>query len=228
MARLVWGSVGQKLFETGVDRGVLYPKNRPGVAWNGITAINESPTGGEVKKYYIDGYNYLNLVGPEEYSATIEAYTYPIEFEECDGISSVYDGLYATQQPRKGFDLCYRTRIGNDVSGTSHGYKIHLIYNAIVSPTERNNQTLSETSDLSLFSWPITARPVAVPSRKPTAHLVIDSLRTPPSALVVIENTLYGTDVLAPRFLQPTELLNIFWANDTPEAVFTSTFGESF
>lgn len=210
MARLDWSAVGERFYETGVDRGVLYVGNIPGVAWTGLTSVSESPTGGDAKAYYIDGVKYLNLSSAEEFEATIEAFASPPEFGPCDGTVSVQNGLFVTQQPRKPFGLSYRTRIGNDIDGTDHGYKIHLIYNALAAPSSRPNNTMGDSTDPISFSWSITTLPPSFTGYKPTAHFLIDSRMTPKETLIEIEDILYGSDASAPRLPFAQEVVDIF------------------
>jgi hypothetical protein len=226
MTRLNWNSVGDRRYETGVDRGVLYPLNAGGVPWNGLISVSESPDGGNASAYYIDGFKYYNESTPEEFEATIEAFTYPDEFALCDGTAEIYEGLSITQQPRVAFDMSYRTKVGNDFVGQNFGYKIHLIYNALASPSNRDNETIDNSPDAMTFTWDITTSPILVPNLKPSAHFVVDSTKTKAATLADLEDILYGTDVLVPRMPRPDELITMF--NSTPPNVFTSTFGEYF
>lgn len=209
MARLIWHSRGERFYEQGVDRGVLYVDSSLGVAWPGLISVQESPSGGEPKAYYIDGYKYLHISSKEEFVATIEAFSSPPEFAPCDGLSSIMNGLFATQQPRKQFNFCYRTMVGNDVK-RSVGYKLHLVYNALAAPSERANSTLGESVDPSSFSWQIETRPPAIVGRKPTAHFIIDSRSTPPMLMSRIEDILYGTESWSARLPQPQEIIDLF------------------
>ena len=222
MTRLKWNAYGEQLFQTGVDRGVFYSKTGDGVVWNGLVSVRENPSGGETTAFYMDGYNFLNRSSSEEFTATIEAYTYPDAFEECDGTAALAAGLLITGQPRKPFDFCYRTKIGNEVDGTEHGYKLHLIYNALASPTERPNESVGSDVNPSTFSWSITTKARSVPYRRPSAHFIIDSRDTRPSTLSDLEDILYGTVETAPRMIQPDELVSLF--NQAPADVFTITF----
>lgn len=210
MTRLAWGVVGERVFEAGVDRGVLYIDDADGVAWNGLTAVSESPSGGEVSEHYIDGIKYLVEMTSEEYEATIEAYTYPDEFGVCDGTQSVKNGLFVTNQSRKPFGLCYRTKIGNDVDGVDHGYKLHLVYNVLAAPSERPNNTMSESVDPFNFSWKVTTKPPSFVGYKPTAHLVVDSRETPSDLLIQIEDILYGTATTGARLPSIPEFIFLF------------------
>ncbi len=210
MTQLSWGSTGNRYFEAGVDRGVLYVGANPGVAWNGLKAVNEAPTGGEPKPYYIDGFKYLNVASTEEYAATLEAFTSPPEFGVCDGTVGLQAGLFATQQPRKQFHLSYRTRVGNDVEGAEHGSKIHLVYNALAKPSSRNNQTVGGTVSPLGLSWGITTNPPKATGFKPTAHFIIDSRYTPVSIMSLIEGVLYGSNTTNPRIPTVAELITMF------------------
>ena len=210
MTKLSWGTAGKRYYEAGIDRGVLYVDVSNGVAWNGLISVSESASGGEATPYYLDGLKFLNLASAEEYTATIQAFSSPPEFNVCDGVTSIANGLFATHQPRKPFGLCYRTKLGNDVDGIDHGYKIHLVYNALSAPSERSNSTISDSSDPIEFSWEITTTPPLFSAYKPTAHLVIDSRLTSSARLSVIEDILYGTDTLPSRLPSPQELIGIF------------------
>lgn len=214
MSRLVWGLSGVRFFETGVDRGVLYPKTGDGVVWNGLISVTENPSGGQPRPYYFDGYKYLNVAEAEEFSAGIEAFSAPLEFSKCEGSVQVRNGLFAGQQTRETFGFSYRTMIGNDTDGTDHGYKIHLVYNALASATSRTNTSVGKTVDPIRFSWTISTAPVIVPGFKYSAHLAIDSRRTPFAKLVQIENILYGTSFTEPRLPSVEEIMTIFAAED--------------
>lgn len=210
MTRLSWGSIGNRYFEAGVDRGVLYVGDNPGVPWNGLKAVNEAPSGGEPKPYYIDGFKYLNVASAEEYAATLEAFSAPPEFGVCDGTVGLQAGLFATQQPRKQFHLSYRTRVGNDIEGADHGSKIHLVYNALAKPSSRNNQTHGGSVSPLGLSWGITTNPPKATGFKPTAHFVIDSRYTPASIMSLIEGVLYGSNAANARFPTVAELITLF------------------
>lgn len=211
MAQLVWGTVGQRRFETGADRGVLYVDG-VGFAWNGLTSVKESISGGEPQPYYYDGVKYLNLASAEDYAATIEAFSSPEEFDQCDGTVAISNGLFATQQPRKEFDFSFRTLIGNDLDGTDYGYKIHLVYNALAAPADRDNVTISDSPNPATLSWPISTRPPVVSGHRPTAHFVIDSSKTPEDLMVELEDILYGTSTTAPRMPDADEVTSMFAA----------------
>lgn len=194
---IVWDDLGERFYETGVDRGVLYPQAAGeypiGVAWNGLTAVTESPSGAEPTPLYADNIKYLNLMSVEEFGATIEAYTYPDEFEKCDGSSELTPGVTIGQQDRNSFGLSYRTVVGNDVDGNEHGYKLHLIYGAKAAPSDKGYATINDSPDAITFSWAVTTTPVNVEGHKPTASLVIDSTKVGIDKMEVIETILYGT-----------------------------------
>lgn len=210
MPRLSWSATGERFYETGVDQGVLYVGTQAGIAWSGLISVSESPTGGEAKPYYLDGIKFLNISSAEEFEATIEAFSSPPEFGPCDGISSVRNGLFVTQQPRKPFSLSYRTKIGNDVEGSDHGYKIHLVYNALAAPSDRNNQTIGDSAEPSTLSWHITTLPPTSTGYKPTAHMVVDSRFTEDAVLASVEDILYGNDAGVARLPTQSELMDIF------------------
>ena len=197
MSKLVWDQTGEKLYETGVKMGVLYLQESgaypKGVAWNGLTAVTESPSGAEATALYADDIKYLSLMSNEEFGATIEAYMYPDEFAECDGSASISKGVYIGQQKRKAFGLCYRTVVGNDVKGNEHGYKIHLVYGAKAKPSEKAYATVNDSPEAVTFSWEVTTTPVNVAGFKPTASVTIDSTKIQPEKLKLIEDKLYGT-----------------------------------
>lgn len=210
MTRVTWGATGERYFETGLDRGVLYVGDSPGVAWPGLISINEAPSGGGPRPYYIDGFKYLNLSASEEFEATLNAFASPKEFAPCDGTTAVQNGLFATQQPRRAFHLSYRTKIGNDVDGRDHAYKIHLVYNALAGPSQRNRTTQSNDNTPDSHTWQLTTLPPSLTGMKPTAHFEIDSRFTPPGLLAYIEGILYGTDAAPPRIPMVSELLDVF------------------
>lgn len=213
MAKLVWDATGEKLYETGVKQGVLYVMDKgtypAGVVWNGLTAVTESPSGAEATPLYADDIKYLNLVSAEEFGATIEAYTYPDEFMECDGSASLMDGVYIGQQPRKTFGLCYRTTLGNDVDNDSYGYKLHLIYGALAAPSEKAYATINDSPEAITFSWEVSTTPVNVTGHKPTASLVIDSTKVDATKMAALEAALYGTDEEAAYLPLPDEVKTI-------------------
>ena len=198
MAKLVWDKTGDRLYETGVKNGVLYIPTAgvysKGVAWNGLTAVTESPSGAEATALYADDTKYLSLMSAEEFGATIEAYTYPDEFAACDGSAELADGVMIGQQKRSTFGLCYKTTIGNDTEGNDHGYKLHIIYGAMAAPSEKAYASINDSPEAITFSWEITTTPVNVTGAKPTASLVIDSTKADPSKLAALEDILYGKD----------------------------------
>ena len=212
MAKLVWNEAGKRLYETGVDRGVLYVSDgnggyKKGVVWNGLVSVNESPSGAEATPLYAGNVKYVELMSNEEFGASIEAYTYPEEFEQCDGSAELADGITIGQQPRKSFGLCYRTKIGNDTAGDEHGYKIHLIYGAKAAPTEKSYTTINDSPEAITFSWEITTTPIEVAGHKPTATLTIDSTKVTPTALTAIETKLYGDTTGEATLPTPAEIL---------------------
>lgn len=197
MSKIVWDQTGERLFETGVDHGVLYPIQTgglysKGVAWNGLTAVNESPSGAEATDLYADNIKYLSMRSAETFGATVEAYTYPDEFAECDGSATLAEGVTIGQQARKIFGLSYRTLVGNDVDGQDHGYKLHLIYGASASPSERAYATVNDSPEAITFSWELSTTPVNVTGFKPTACVTIDSTKADPTCLKKLEDILYG------------------------------------
>ena len=196
--KIVWDATGAKTFETGVDHGVLYVQVNgaypQGVAWNGLTAVTESPSGAEASPLYADNIKYLNLMSAEEFGATIEAYTYPDEFMQCDGSAEVATGVYIGQQARKTFGMSYRTVVGNDVDGNEHGYKLHLIYGALAAPSEKAYATINDSPEAITFSWEVSTTPVNVTGHKPTATLIVDSTKVDAAKLALLEAALYGSD----------------------------------
>ena len=216
MSKLVWDQTGERLYETGVKYGVLYVQEGAaypkGVAWNGLTAVTESPSGAEATALYADDIKYLNLMSAEEFGATIEAYTYPDEFMACDGSASLSDGVYIGQQARKSFGLCYRTTIGNDVVNNDYGYKLHLIYGALASPSEKAYSTINDSPEAITFSWEVSTTPVNVTGHKPTACLTIDSTKVAPEKLAALEEVLYGKEQAEPRLPLPDEVVQILTA----------------
>ena len=219
MAKLVWDKTGDRLYETGVKNGVLYIPTSgvysKGVAWNGLTAVTESPSGAEATALYADDIKYLSLMSTEEFGATIEAYTYPDEFAACDGSAELADGVMIGQQKRSTFGLSYKTTIGNDTEGNDHGYKLHIIYGAQAAPSEKAYATINDSPEAITFSWEITTTPVNVTGAKPTASLVIDSTKADPSKLSALEDILYGKDGEPgnePRLPLPDEIKTLMTA----------------
>lgn len=214
MAKIVWDESGKRLYETGVKNGVLYIQDETGayikgVAWNGLTAVTESPSGAEATPLYADDIKYLELFSAEEFGATIEAYTYPEEFEACDGSASLGTGVTIGQQDRKTFGLCYRTVLGNDVKSNEYGYKLHLIYGAKAAPSEKGYQTINDSPEAITFSWEVTTTPVNVAGFKPTASVTIDSTKIDAAKLKKIEDMLYGEGATDAKLPLPDELKTI-------------------
>lgn len=214
MARLKWDQVGERLYETGVQKGVLYDQdstgNYPsGVAWNGLTGVTESPSGAEQTPLYANNSKYAVLTSAEEYGATIEAYTYPKEFEKCDGSAEVAPGVTIGQQKRSPFGFSYRTEIGNDTEGTKHGYKLHLVYNCMASPSEKGHSTVNDSPEAITFSWELTTTPVEVDGHEPTASITIDSTVVDAEKLSALEDILYGTEEEEPRLPLPDEVITL-------------------
>lgn len=224
MSKLTWDNVGERYYETGVDRGVLYPFKtvhgvagyQAGVAWNGLTAVNENPSGAEATALYADNIKYLNLISNEDFGATIEAYTYPDEFAECDGSAEPVSGLYIGQQTRIPFGFSYRTKIGNDVEGSDKGYKLHLVYHAQAAPSSKSYGTINESPEAITFSWEVTTTPENVSGLKPTAHLIIDSTKVGASQLSDLEDILYGDETHTARLPLPDEVVAILGGSATP------------
>ncbi len=214
MSKIVWDKTGERFYETGVKKGVLYPQGPggtypKGVAWNGLTAVTESPSGAEATPLYADDIKYLNLISAEEFGATIEAYTYPDEFAQCDGSAEIATGVMIGQQSRKPFGLSYVTTLGNDVDGNDYGYKLHIIYGALAAPSEKGYATINDSPEAITFSWEITTTPVNVTGYKPTACITIDSTKADPTKLAALEEILYGTDGVDPRLPLPDEIITL-------------------
>ena len=217
MATLTWDATGSRLYETGVDHGVLYLLNTQGayangVAWNGLTAVTESPSGAEANPQYADNIKYLNLLSAEEFGCTIEAFTYPDAFAQCDGTASPSAGVSIGQQTRKTFGFSYRTKLGNDIDGSDHGYKLHLIYGALAAPSEKAYSTVNDSPEALTFSWDVTTTPVDVPGYKPTAQLTIDSTKVDALDLAALEELLYGTANTTAELPLPAEVIALFAA----------------
>mgnify|MGYP007099722331 FL=1 len=215
MSKLVWDQTGERLYETGVKQGVLYLLGTSGtytkgVAWNGLTNVTESPSGAEATPLYADDIKYLNLISTEEFGGTIEAYTYPDEFAECDGSASLAAGVYIGQQARKTFGFCYRTTLGNDVDNNAHGYKLHLVYGALAAPSEKAYSTINDSPEAITFSWEFSTTPVNVTGHKPTASITIDSTKVDAEKLAALETILYGDTEAEARLPLPDEVAEIF------------------
>ena len=218
MAKIKWDETGEKIYETGVKNGVLYLPNETGeyvkgVAWNGLTAVTESPSGAESTPLYADDIKYVELFSAEEFGATLECYTYPDEFAECDGSAEVTPGVIIGQQNRKTFGLCYRTTLGNDVKGNEFGYKLHLIYGAKASPSEKSYSTINDSPEAITFSYEITTTPVNVTGHKPTASLTINSTKVEAGKLQQLEALLYGGDSAEAKLPLPDEVINLLKNN---------------
>ena len=214
-APLVWDETGKKLFETGVSNVALYPQDTTGVygtgvAWNGVTNISESPSGAEATTLWANNGKYLNLYSVEEYASSIEAYTYPDEFAECDGSAEIAKGVSIGQQTRKSFGLAYKTLIGSDTDGNDHGYKLHLVYGCKAAPSERSHATVNDSPEALSFSWEISTTPVSVTGHKPTASVEIDSTKVDPAKLAAFEKILFGSDTAAARLPLPDEVAELF------------------
>ena len=222
MSRIVWDKTGERYYETGVKMGVLYPIQEggvynKGVAWNGLTAITESPSGAEATPLYADDIKYLNLISNEEFGATIEAYTYPDEFAECDGSAALSTGVMIGQQARKTFGLCYRTSLGNDVDGSDYGYKLHLVYGCLAAPSEKSYSTINDSPEAITFSWEVSTTPVNVNGFKPTSQITIDSTKVDEVKLKSLEDILYGkngdgSSGTEPKLPLPDEIAALFSA----------------
>lgn len=216
MAKLTWDDTGKKIYETGVDRGVLYPITTgttysTGISWNGLTAVNESPSGAESNPQFADNIKYLDLTSAEEFGFTIEAFTYPAEFEECDGSAQLAEGVTIGQQTRKMFGFSYRSLVGNDTQGTDYGYKIHLVYGCKASPSEKSRSTVNDSPEAITFSWEITTTPVNVNGHKPTSHLVVDTTVAEGTKVTALETKLYGDDSSGtPTLPMPDEVYTMF------------------
>jgi len=225
--KLVWDDTGKRLYETGVQNGVLYPRNSSGaypkgVAWNGLISVTESPSGAESNKVYADNLTYLNLISTEEFGATIEAYTYPDEFAACDGSGELAVGVFIGQQSRQVFGLAYKSILGNDVAGNDLGYKLHLIYGANAAPSEKAYATINDSPEAITFSWEVTTTPIEVTGFKPTASITIDSTKVDAAKLVALETILFGSTNVDPRLPLPNEIATIM-AADAPSALALSS-----
>lgn len=229
MAKLKFDTLGEKYYEAGIEKCVLYLKNSSnqypkGVAWNGLVSVSENASGGEVEPYYMDDIKYLELRDTEEFEATIEAYTYPEEFELCDGSYLLDDGVYIRQQPRKEFGLCYKTLKGNDISGEDYGYKLHLIYNATASPSDRDYETINDDPEALLFSWDVSSVPIKVEGSKPTSQLILDSTKIGKKGMKFLEEALYGTADSDSYLPSPSEVLAII-AESKNDAILVDNVG---
>lgn len=217
MARLIWDEVGQRFFETGVKNGVLYVQDndgsyKNGVVWNGLTAVTESPSGAEETPLYADDVKYLTLRSAEQFGATIEAYTYPEEFEQCDGSATIATGVTIGQQARRAFGLCYRTAVGNDIQGQEFSYKLHLLYGCTVAPSEKAYSTINDNPEAITFSWELSTVPVPVDGFKPTASLVIDASKVDEGKMQLLEDALFGDESNEAKLLLPNEIMELLKA----------------
>lgn len=232
MSTLLWDQTGERRYETGVDRGVLYLPDTSGAyvngfAWNGLTTVTESPSGAEANPQYADNIKYLNLLSAEQFGATVEAFTYPDAFAVCDGTATPEPGVAIGQQPRKPFGLSYRTRVGNDLNGTEYGYKLHLVYNALAAPAEKAYGTINDSPEAISFSWDLTTTPVDVPGYKPTANITIDSTKVSPTALATLQDFLWGTASSDPTLPTPAAVLAIFAGTVTPVTPAAPTYNST-
>lgn len=217
MATITWDGIGSRFYETGVDRGVLYVPDVSGVyntgfAWNGLTSISENPSGAEANAQYADNIKYLNLFSAEEFGATIEAFTYPEEFNQFDGVKALEPGVYAGQQDRGTFGLSYRTKVGNDLEGNAHAYKLHLVYGCTASPSEKGFTTINDSPEPITFSWEVTTVPMAVTGGTPTSIMTIDTRTATAGQVTALEDLLYGTDLVEPALPTPDEVVTLFAA----------------
>ena len=222
MSKLVWDKTGERLYETGVKNCVLYVQDEAGtypkgVAWNGLTAVTESPSGAEATALWADDMKYLNLLSTEEYGATIEAYTYPDEFAECDGSAVLAKGVKIGQQKRKAFGMVYKTTLGNDIDANDYGYKLHIIYGALAAPTERGYATINDSPEAITFSWEISTTPVNVTGFKPTSYIEINSKTADPTKLAELEAKLFGSENTEATLPLPDEIAEIMKVTNNPE-----------
>lgn len=214
MSKIAWDQIGQRTYETGIDHGVIYPQKSGkyvgGVAWNGLTSVTESPSGAEDTAYYADNMKYFNLKSAEELGLTLECYTYPPEFEECNGEKKIAAGVALSQQARNTFGLSYRTKLGNDTDGEDHGYKLHLVYGCSATPSEKAYNTVNDSPDAIAFSFSLSTTSVPVEGFKPTSLIVIDSTAVDKTKLAALEAKLYGTDTDEPELPMPDEVVKMF------------------
>lgn len=213
--KITWDEVGNKFWETGIDHGVVYTPTAHGVygggvAWNGLVSVTEKPTGAEANDQYADNIKYLTIYSAEDFEATIEAFTYPDEFAECDGVKFVANGVAISQQARQPFGLCYRTIMGNDTEGQEFGYKLHMVYGCMVTPSEKSYETINDSPEAITFSWDLTTIPVPVPDMRPTAHICIDTTKADVEKLAALEAVLYGDDTTEARLPTPAEIIDMF------------------
>jgi len=214
MSKLIWDKTGERLYETGISNGVIYVRDSKGkygtgVAWNGLTAVNENPSGAEATALYADNIKYLNLISNEEFGATIEAYTYPDEFKLCNGETELATGFYIGQQKRSTFGMVYKSLIGNDTDGTDYGYKLHFVYGATVAPSQNNHATVNESPEANTFSWELSTTPVEMNGYKPVAHCYVDSTKVDATKLATLEAKIFGDDSTEPSLPLPDEIATI-------------------
>jgi hypothetical protein len=210
MTRISWSGVGERLFEAGVDRGVLYVDGSPGVPWIGLKNVNQKQSGGDAKPRFMNGVKVGNRMSPEQFEATLEAFTYPEVFERCDGTYLAQNGMRLKQQRRIGFGMSYRSKVGNDLAGIDHAYKIHVVYNLKAEPSDRNHNTLTADAEAMSFSWNLSARPARIPGFRPTSHFEFDSRDVPEELMQQLEDILYGTSTSQPSLPTPGELMFMF------------------
>lgn len=217
MTRIIWNRVGERLFEAGVDQGVFYKTNGDGVVWNGLVSVTESLSGGEATPYYVDGVKYLNVAAREDFGGTIEAFMYPDAFMEYDGTVELYDGFSVNLQRRKSFGLSYRTRVGNDIDSVDHGYKIHILYNVLASPSQKAYASIGSAVDPLNFSWTFTTTPIVVgPGYFPTAHVILDSTKVSIALMRAVEGYLYGSDKRSAKLIPMDKLIYWFESGGEP------------
>lgn len=213
MAKIAWDLEGERLYETGTDRGVLYVRSSgaygTGVPWNGLTGVSEAPDGAESNPQYADNIKYLDLTSAENFKATITAFTYPDEFEECDGSATPVPGVTLSGQERKSFGFSYRTKVGNDTDGEDAGYKIHLVYGAKAAPSQKDRKTINDSPEALEFSWEVSTTPASVAAHRPTAHITINSMTLDPAKLTALETKLYGDETNQPTLPTPDEVLTL-------------------
>lgn len=224
MSRLTWDNTGERYYETGTDRGVLFKKNSSGtyangVNWNGLSGVSDSPSGAEASPIWADNIKYVNLMSTEEYGGTITAYQSPEEFDECDGTVSPIAGMRVRQQSRKEFGFAWRTKIGNDTDGVDHGYIIHIAYNCLASPSEKSYQTINDSPEAMELSWEFSTTPVDIPGMKPTAKIEFDSTKLTAAQMKIVEDTLWGTENSAPTLPSPSEWIALLGGEPQPEVV---------
>ncbi len=228
MARLSWTTPNDRVYEAGVDRGVLYVDNDLGVAWVGLISVSEDTSGGNARAYYQDGVKYLNLPPREEFEATINAYTAPPEFGACDGAGNAGGGMFVLQQPRRSFGMSYRTMIGNELDGPNHGYKLHFIYNAMADPSSRDHNTLGANVEPGTLSWKLTSIPIGFGAFRPTSHYVVDSRYANPTQLAILEDIMYGAGSEQARMPHPAEIYLILNGADADDIIVIDNGDETF